>query len=189
MTDKELISLISFKNEKAYNTLYNRYWESLYIYVFEKVRDHDVTQDLLQEFWMRVWKDPSFILTNQDEMSKGFFCKFLSFRVLDYYRTLHHEITSLDNEKKTAIEQIGYSHILEDISLKDMNELIQRVVEDLPRSVKNIARLRREGYSVGETALLLSVNEKTVRNKYSLAMAKIREKLRASTNKITGFFY
>lgn len=184
MTDKELISLIGFGNKAAYNTLYNRYWESLYSYVFAKVKDHDVTQDLLQEFWIRIWKDASFVLTNEAQEAKGFFCKFLSFRILDYYRAVHYEIISLDNEKKNLAEQIGYSHILEDISLKDMNEIIQKVIDELPKAIKNIAKLRREGHSVSETARLLSISEKTVRNKYSLAMAKIREKLKSSITRI-----
>ncbi|HMR82831.1 MAG TPA: RNA polymerase sigma factor [Niabella sp.] len=184
MTDKELISLIGFGNKAAYNTLYNRYWEDLYAYVFAKVKDHDVTQDLLQEFWIRIWKDPSFVLTNEAQAAKGFFCKFLNFRILDYYRAVHHEIISLDNEKKNLTAQMGYSHILEDISLKDTNDLIQKVIDELPRAIKNIAKLRREGHSVSETARLLAVSEKTVRNKYSLAMAKIREKLRSSLTKI-----
>ncbi len=189
MTDKELISLIAFKNREAYNTLYNRYWQSLYTHVFSKVKEHDVTQDILQEFWIKIWKAPSFVLTNEDGMAKGFFCKFLNFRVLDYYRSLHHEMISLDNEKRNTIEQIGYSHILEDISLKDMNNIIQKVIDELPGAVKRIARLRRQGHSVGETARLLSISEKTVRNKYSLAMAKIREVLKSAATKIIALIF
>lgn len=186
MTDKELISLIGFGNKDAYNTLYDRYWKDLYAYVFTKVKDHDVTQDLLQEFWIRIWKDPSFVLTNEKQAAKGFFCKFLNFRILDYYRAMHHEIISLDNEKKNLVEQMGYSHVLEEMSLKDMNSIIQNVIDKLPKAMKSIARLRQEGHSVSETARMLSISEKTVRNKYSLAIAKIREKLRSSLTKILG---
>ncbi|WP_114788963.1 RNA polymerase sigma factor [Niabella yanshanensis] len=189
MTDKELIILIGFKNREAYNALYDRYWQSLYMHVFGKIKEHEVTQDILQEFWIKIWKDPSFVLTNEEGMAKGFFCKFLNFRVLDYYRSLHHEIISLDNEKRNTIEQIGYSHILEDISLKDMNILIQKVIDELPGAVKRIAWLRRQGHSVGETARLLSISEKTVRNKYSLAMAKIREVLKSAGTKIIASFF
>lgn len=180
MTDKELISSIGFKNKTAYNTLYERYWDDLYSYVFAKVKDHDVTQDILQEFWIKIWKDPSFVLTNEKDSAKGFFCKFLNFRTLDYYRAVHHEIVSLDAEKQQTIAQMGYSHILEDISLNDMNKLIQLVINELPTGIKNIARLRQQGHSVSETAAILSLSEKTVRNKYSLAMSKIRDKLKSS---------
>ncbi len=184
MTDKELISSIGFKNKTAYNTLYNRYWEDLYAYVFAKIKDHDVTQDLLQEFWIKIWKDPSFVLTNEKQSAKGFFCKFLNFRILDYYRSVHNEMILLDKEKQTSIEQMGYTHILEEISLQDINELIQQVVNDLPPGIKHIALLRSQGYSVSETARILSVKEKTVRNKYSLAMSKIRDKLKSSVFKM-----
>lgn len=176
--------MIGFGNKAAYNTLYNRYWQELYTYVFYKVKDHDITQDLLQEFWIRIWKDASFVLTNEAGMAKGFFCSFLNFRVLDYYRSLHHEIISLDNEKKNLAEQMGYSHILEDISLKDINDIIQNVIDELPQSIKKIAKLRRDGHSVSETARLLAVSEKTVRNKYSIAMARIREKLKSSITRL-----
>ncbi|MFT3903746.1 MAG: RNA polymerase sigma factor [Niabella sp.] len=189
MTDKKLISLIGLGNESAYNMLYNRYWKDLYTYVFVKVKDDDVTQDLLQEFWIKVWNDASFVLYNEEGSAKGFFCKFLNFRVLDYYRAVHHEVVSLDNENQNLLQQMGYSHILEDISLKDLNEVIQRAIDDLPKGIKNIARLRRAGHSVSETARLLSVSEKTVRNKYSLAMAKIRELLKSSITKILVTIY
>lgn len=187
MTDKELISSIGVKNKAAYNTLYVRYWEELYAHVFAKIKNHDVTQDLLQEFWIKIWKDPSFVLTNEKQSAKGFFCKFLNFRILDYYRSLHYEIISMDNEKQITTEQMGYSHILEEINLLDMNALIQQVINDLPAGIKNIALLRSQGYSVSETARLLSVKEKTVRNKYSLAMVKIRDKLKSSVLKMLLF--
>ena len=62
MTDKNIIDLQkSGKLEQAFNAIINSYSERLYWHVRRFVCNHDDTNDLLQEIFIKIWKGlPSF---------------------------------------------------------------------------------------------------------------------------------
>ena len=59
--DSKLLTLITIKDEKAFNVFYNRYIKLIYKFVYHELGDQDQTDDLIQDFWVKVWEDPSFL--------------------------------------------------------------------------------------------------------------------------------
>src|SRR4051812_17959356 len=55
MTDGELIELISQNNQEAFDKLYSRYWEKLFLYIAKVIRERDDAQDLVQEIFVSLW--------------------------------------------------------------------------------------------------------------------------------------
>lgn len=61
MTDKEIIQLfqISDKAERAFNLLLQKYQQRLYFMVRRMVVIHDDADDIMQNVWIKIWKNLS----------------------------------------------------------------------------------------------------------------------------------
>ena len=59
MTDKEIIQLfqISDKAERAFNLLLQKYQQRLYFMVRRMVVIHDDADDIMQNVWIKIWKN------------------------------------------------------------------------------------------------------------------------------------
>ncbi len=51
-----LVKLVQSKNERGFNTLYNKYCGALYGVIIKLVRRTDVADDLLQDTFVKIWK-------------------------------------------------------------------------------------------------------------------------------------
>ena len=52
---EQLVSKFQDKDEKAFETLYNMYSESMLGVIYNIVRDHDIAQDVMQEVFIKAW--------------------------------------------------------------------------------------------------------------------------------------
>ncbi|MCX7550126.1 RNA polymerase sigma factor [Xanthomarina sp. F2636L] len=52
---EQLVSRFQKKDEKAFETLYQMYSESMLGVIYNIVRDHDVAQDVMQEVFIKAW--------------------------------------------------------------------------------------------------------------------------------------
>jgi len=57
--DEKLVQNYIEGQEKALEALVDRYLRPLYNFVFQLVRDENVTQDIVQEVFVKVWKNAS----------------------------------------------------------------------------------------------------------------------------------
>lgn len=174
MSDNDLLERIKQEDVQAFNILYSRYWDTFYAYLMMRLSDREVVQEVLQDLWIKIWKQPDFVKTNENGMAKGFLLKFLYFRVLDIYR----KTSKIDTADIPEDQIIAYNSILEKFNENELLEIIKKAIHELPKATARIAELRLlENYSVEETALALSISKKTVRNKYSEALKSIRKNI------------
>lgn len=52
---EELVSKFQQKNERAFESLYNMYSESMHGVIFNIVRDHDIAQEVMQDVFIKAW--------------------------------------------------------------------------------------------------------------------------------------
>lgn len=180
MTDRELLDRITGKDRKAFDVLYHRYERLFYRWVFSRLNDYDAAGDLLQNFWIAVWNSPESIRTNEKDSAKDYLLRNLTYRIL---KQVQREMTRLEIPDDELVNQqmfdFSYTHISEELYVKEILQLIDKVLENLPPLNRKIYELRyKKNFSVKETADILSINEKTVRNGTSLALAKIRNELK-----------
>ena len=65
-TEEELVVLLQSGSETAFNILYDRYSPALYGIVVKIVKEEEVAQDVLQDGFVKIWKN----FSNYDK-SKG----------------------------------------------------------------------------------------------------------------------
>jgi RNA polymerase sigma-70 factor (ECF subfamily) len=176
--DSKLLFLISNKDAAAFETLYDRYIRLIYSYVYRELNDERAADDLIQDFWLRVWEDPSFLKCNESGSLKGYMLQHLKFRILDLYRkTMTHLMMEL-NPEKAEQEQVAYNSITEMMNEAELLAAIQEALELQPPLVRNTFWMRINHWSVEETARTLSVSQKTIYNKYSESLSIVRAHLR-----------
>lgn len=179
MTDRELLDKIATKNAKAFEVLYDRYERLFYRWAFSRLNDYDAACDVTQNFWIAVWTSPEGTQVNKAGSAKDYLLRNLTFRILKY---VQRKINQIEIPDEKLIEQrmpdLSYTHISEDLYVKEILQLMDEILKNMPPLTRRIYELRHvEHRSVKDTAETLSISEKTVRNGLSSALFTFRHKL------------
>ncbi len=175
-TDYSLLKLISEKDRKAFALFYERYIKLIYKFVYEALKDQERTDDLIQEFWMKVWVDPSFLRCNQEGSVQSYMLQNLRFRVMNVYRETLKNMISIDQLEETM--ELDYNNITAGLDERELLVVIREALDKQPYVVRKTFWLRINDWSVEETAKVLAVSKKTVYNKYSESLSVVRSHLK-----------
>lgn len=178
MNDSGLLLLISKKDAKAFDAFYNRYIKLIYKFVYRELYDEMHTDDLIQDFWIRVWEDPSFLRCNEKGSVESYMLQYLKFRILDLYRKTAKNLIRVCNIDIAEYELSEYRSITEELIEKELLMIIHEALENQPQIIRNTFWMRINNWSVEETARTLSVSSKTVYNKYSESLTVVRTHIR-----------
>ncbi len=179
-SDQELLESIAKKDEFAFNEFYKKYASLLFKWVLNRTQNFDISSDVTQEFWTSLWIDPTLIKTNIVGSAKNYLLHFFTFRILDYLRILkkREKLDNHNNIQNNSKIEMHYSHVIEEIEEKEINEIMAQVLEKLPNLTTKIFIHRwHNNYSIKETATHFNVNEKTVYNRTFIAISAIRTKM------------
>ncbi|WP_185289588.1 RNA polymerase sigma factor [Chryseobacterium lactis] len=183
LTDYTLLKKIKSGDRPAFMLLYDRYWNSLYRFVFIRTKDKEVSEELLQNLWIKILENTDTIQTDESESAKGYLLRHLHYRILDYYNSYKNapptlSIDEFDMPSEIDISDTEYFEILEENEVSALLSMIDEVVSQLPSTEQQVYEMRiRQNMSVNETAEALRISNKTVSNKLSKALGEIREKL------------
>ena len=179
MTDQELLEQIAGKDAKSFRELYLRYHELLSGWTNSRVRNWDVTADLMQEFWADVWISPKLIRVDDAGMSRKSLMKNVSFRILRYFHKQSNrpEIAN-DSLISEQLAQLSYTHIDEEMNATEIQQFIDSLLQKVPALARRIVELRlSQNRSIKETARTLGVAESTVSNNLSAVLSTLRSEL------------
>lgn len=178
-TDAILLSEIQRGSHKSFKTLYDRYWDFLFELVYSRVKVDEDARKIMQSLWVEVWERPQKILTDSNGACRGFLCKFLNYRILDYYRDLRTAEVSLDGVvENLELPETEYYEILDQYDVETILSMVEHVVQQMPETVQRVFKMRmNQRKTTSETAQELHLSEKTVRNSLSKALAEIRTRL------------
>lgn len=137
---------------KEYNISVENFSDDIYRFILKSIRDKDVAHDIVQDTFIKVWK-------NADNISYG---KIKSYLFSTAYHTM---IDWTRKEKKKerfdAVNEIEYSH---SVQYSDTKEILDRALQTLPELQRNLVLLRDyEGYSYKEIGEICSITEAQVK--------------------------
>nr|WP_315035447.1 sigma-70 family RNA polymerase sigma factor [uncultured Chryseobacterium sp.] len=182
-TDSILLKKIQSGDRPAFMLLYDRYWDSLYRFVFVRTRDKEISEEILQNLWVKILENTDAIQTDSSESAKGYLLRHLHYRILDYYNSYKKgpptlSIDEFDLPNESELSDTEYFEILEENEITTLLVMIDEVVAQLPATEQQVYDMRiRKNMSVNETSEALGISNKTVSNKLSKALGEIREKL------------
>lgn len=183
LTDSTLLKKIKSGDRPAFMLLYDRYWNHFYRFVFVRTKDKEVSEEILQNLWIKILENTDMIQTDESESAKGYLLRHLHYRILDYYNSYKKSppilsIDEFDIPAEIDISDNEYFEILEENEISILLSMIDEVVSQLPTTEQQVYEMRiRRNMSVNETADALGISNKTVSNKLSKALGEIRDQL------------
>jgi RNA polymerase sigma-70 factor (ECF subfamily) len=171
MKDNELIALMSQNDKHAFDQIYDRYWEKLFLFLVKVIKDEDDAKDLIQEIFVSLWIRRE-SLPVIDSLSAYLYTA-ARYKGLSYIQT---NITKNNYLQSLAdfLSQPDYSDDQYQ-SAKDLEEIIARKVETLPSKMRLVYSLSRdEGLTHKQISEKLDISDKTVKKQINNALNQIR---------------
>lgn len=172
-SDEILLKAIENKDEKAFTQFYEKYSRVVLCFVLSKVHNKEIAKDIVQNFWLAFWENPSILRANRDGCVKVFMLQYLRFRIYDVYRIAVPETIPIE---RTDIKSVD----LTSINL-EKEELLQIVCETLKNSsllTRNAFWMRMENIPAKEIADELNTTPQNVHNAFSKSLSTVRERFR-----------
>jgi RNA polymerase sigma-70 factor (ECF subfamily) len=140
MTDEMLVDLYAQGNNSAFDVLLNRYRKSIHSYIFYIVRNHDLTEDLFQETFMKVIMTIKQGRYTDNGKFKAWITRIAHNLVIDNFRQERNENTISNDEVEVDL--------LNDMKLCDSNVedymVQEQVYSDVKKLVKHLPDNQRE---------------------------------------------
>lgn len=173
MDEKMLISQIRSGCAKSFRSLYELYVNDLYRFIYQYVKSEDITDEIIQDTFIRLWMHRERL--DESKSVKSYLFTISYRQVLKELRRqvrnplMRDYVEFVDFLAVESRQAYDYDLFLRTLKLAK---------EDLPPRQREIWQLSREdGLSSAEIAQMLSISDQVVRNQLSAAMRKIRERL------------
>ncbi|MEN8124201.1 MAG: RNA polymerase sigma-70 factor [Bacteroidota bacterium] len=182
LNDLALIASLKKGESEAYAFLVNSYHHKLCVYAYGLTNDHDTAEDILQNVFMRVWKQR---LKLKDDFSiKSYLYKSVYNEFIDQYRK-QKSVLSLEKKYIDALSTIVEEE--DENSLEKLIALVKQEIENLPPKCKQTFLLsKQDGLTNIEIAEYLGVSIKTVESHITKAFSILRKTV---GEKMNGVFY
>ncbi|SDR79831.1 RNA polymerase sigma-70 factor, ECF subfamily [Polaribacter sp. KT25b] len=171
LEDFTLAKNIKKDDEKAFRTLFDRYYKKLLNYANTFTGDLQEAEDIVQQVFITLWTNRKKIDTKKS--IKSFLYKITYNSYIDIYRKQKHKESFFDEIKERALRD----------RISDNDEIIEQrilklkvAIDSLPKRSKEILQMNKfEGLKYKEIANQLNISVKTVEAHMHTAFKKIRE--------------
>lgn len=180
--DIQLIKTYKLGNEKALEILINKYKKDVFRFIYSKVKDKEIADDIFQETFIKV-----IIALNKKGYNEDGKFLFWIFRVannlmMDYFRMSNRRYLFLKINDYSNLENnliCDYIDADELISLENKYNIIKELIQEkLMYEQSQVLELRfGEKMSFKEIALIQGVNINTALGRYRYAINNLRKEI------------
>ncbi len=161
--------------EGAFSEIYERYWEKLYVYAFNRTHSSDIAFEITQDIFVSLWQRRQEVIFHSS--LSGYLFASIRYRIIRYIKS------SIIREEYCR-DYTLYSQSLSDnsneekVNLHQLEEAIEKSIRELPKRCQEIFRMSRyQSLSIKEIADKLNISHKTVENQLTLALKHLRKSL------------
>jgi RNA polymerase sigma-70 factor (family 1) len=166
-----LLQQLKEGSEPAFNAVYRLHSKILYSNILHLSKDAEIAKDLLQDLYLKIWEGRETI--DPEKSFKSYLFTIARNMVYDYLRKV-----SLDQKARIRLMSNVfefYTHIEEDLELKEKTKLLRGAVETLPLQCRRVYTLSKlDGKSHQEISEQLGVSISTVNNHMVRANKEVR---------------
>jgi|SRR5690606_24815807 len=172
VSDIQLLAHIREDNRLAFTELVNRYSPVLFRFVYKRTSCIEDTQDILQNVFASLWKRRMSV--NVADSLYPYLFKAAKYEVIDWtvkkQKIIERSALLIETHASLSFMHSGE----DDLMAKELAQLIEQEVEEMPSTMKNVFTLsRHHALSIKDIALQLSLSEQTVKNNISLAINRL----------------
>lgn len=173
MDEKYIISGIKTKDKTVFDFVFCYYYTGLCAYARRWVNDPDVAEDLVQDFFVRLWTNSSKIEITSS--LKSYFFTSIKNRAVNYLK--HDKIKEKFGVQAMIGQTEEYSNW--EFTEPELTELIEKGIQKLPPRCREIFILSRvEGKDNAKIAEMLGISKRTVELQISNALKILRTELK-----------
>ncbi|MBO9563792.1 MAG: RNA polymerase sigma-70 factor [Niastella sp.] len=167
--EKDLLLQVAGGSASAFDALYFRYYEPVWNNIFRITRNEAVTDDILQDVFIRFWERRTQFV-NYDKISSWLFVVSHN-SALNYLRRLASERTY----SKQLTTEVITDWPAEDARQEQQFRLLEEAIAALPPQRRRVFELCRfQGLSYEQAAAELSISKNTVKEHLARATDNIR---------------
>ena len=167
---------------KAYTFLVETYHHKLCLYAFSLINDHDLSEDIVQNVFIRIWKTRQKL--KDDFNFKSYLYKSVYNEFIDQYRK-QKNVLALEKKHIDALSFIVEEE--DEKSLERLIKLVKKEIQKLPPKCKQTFLLsKHEGLTNIEIADYLNISTKSVEGHITKAFSILRKTL---GDKVNGLLF
>lgn len=165
-----LLEMLYDGSQIAFEELYRRYWDRLYLAAYNILRDRHSCEDIIQEIFSQLWIRRSSIAINNLESYLFTAVRFQVFRCI--------KDKKCKNDYVNALSKLPAEYFDPQQSSKEIEDMLKDGIAMLPKKCGKIFHLsRQEQLTNKEIAIQLNISVKTVENQITIAIKKIKKYL------------
>ena len=171
-TDTELLSLLYERSDaRAFEVIYNRYFSTVFRYVYKLMQDRETSEDLVQNIFMGLWRNPN---KHAIENLPAYLVGAAKNQVAKHFRKGKFNSVQLEFIRDWESSNITEEYLFE----QDTRSTIDAAIGRLPSKCKSVFELSRFSFlSNKEIALKLGISVFTVENHIKKALFYLRQSL------------
>lgn len=179
ISDKDLLEAIySQKDEAAFKVFYDRYAKLLHNWANKRIGNKEVTNDVVQNFWIIFWSTPNAIKVDENGEARKYLIHYFSYRMFDYLRSAAAKVLGDEQLFEGVKSLANYSHVLEELEVNEILTFIDDIVLNLPETTREIFQYVWESkHSIKEAAAHFDMSEKVIRTKYNKVLTTVQTRL------------
>lgn len=181
--ERELVELLKKGDHKAFEEIYNKYWEKLYSVAFSWTHCKETSKELVQDLFLKLWDKRENLEIYKSLNSYVYsFIKYLIYNHLDSKKVKEKHLTSIKSD-----QNFDYSTD-QKLSFDELYGLLDVQINNLPEKTKNVFQLsRQQNLTNKEIAKKLDISEKTVEFHVTKSLKKIKTGIKDYLIAITFF--
>lgn len=185
LSDDELLAAFTGGDRKAYQHIYERYWQLLYRFSRKMLQDDSIAKDVVQEVFTILWtkRNDHYIASPL----AAYLYTLTRNRILDMVK--HAKVENRYLESLHHFIELNHSTPDRLYIQKELYDQIEKEIQHLPEKMRLVFEMsRKHNKSNQEIADELGITNKTVKNQLSSALKLLRNKLGDSINIYLIFF-
>jgi RNA polymerase sigma-70 factor (ECF subfamily) len=180
-TDEQLILMFQKGDLQAYNTLVKRYKNPLFNFIYRYVNDDDISDDVLQETFIRLYKNKHYY-KEVAKFSTWIYTIASNLAKTELRRKKRHNLFSINNhmnESKDFDITDSDNNPEENLEKSNLTFHIQKAIKELPESFREAVILRDvQGLEYDEIAEILQTPLGTVKSRINRGRALLSDVLK-----------
>lgn len=175
MLDNEvlLVQQMQAGSEEAFTALFNYYSPKLYANIIRMLRDAEMTEEIVQELFMKIWQKRKSI--GLKENFAGYIYRIAQNLIHDYFRKIKKDRKLLERFRLILAEE-SYDHIEATLRYHESAAILSEAVERLsPQQKKVYHFVKEEGCTYKQAAELMGISPQTVKEYLTSATKSIKK--------------
>lgn len=175
-THDQLVKRLKEGSYSAFDQLYNIYFELLYGFALNMTKSTNDAKDIVQDTFVKIWQTKENL--SLDKSFKSYLFTIAKNQITDKFRHNIYQVSFEAYIASDSFQEKAVNNIEQNIFYDEFLFKLNRAKKQMtPQQEKIFSLCKEQGHSITETAKLLNLSEKTIRNTLSLALNIVKIEL------------